>query len=261
MTAPAESRGTPGTPGFKFISGASSGLGEALAKLLAGRGHAVVLFARRADTIEALAGEIRSAGGRALAVAGDVRDSGAVDAAIQQGVAAFGDLTSAFPCAGIAWPIPLEETDDRAWSEFIGTNLTGVFNVCRSAGLRMKAAGHGSIVTIGSELALLGLPGYAAYCASKGGVVALTKALAMELAPSVRVNCLCPGPIDTPMLAYELSLAPDIEIARKEAIDRVPLKRLATADEIARAAAWLAGDEASFATGAAVSIDGGITAI
>jgi len=244
-----------------FITGASSGLGEALASLLAGRGYAVVLFSRRTEQLETLASAIRSSGGQAMAVAGDVRDSAAVETAIDQGVAGFGELTAAVPCAGIAWPVPLEELHDKTWAEFIDTNLTGVFNVCRSAGLRMKAAGRGSIVTIGSELALIGMGGYAAYCASKGGVVMLTKALAVELAPSVRVNCLCPGPINTPMLAHELSLASDLEAARREAIERVPLKRFATAGEIAGAAAWLAGDDADFATGAVVSIDGGVTAL
>jgi NAD(P)-dependent dehydrogenase (short-subunit alcohol dehydrogenase family) len=256
MTTPRQA-----TSKVAFISGASSGLGEALAKLLAARGEAVVLFSRRAEQLEALVATIRSAGGQAMAVAGDVRDSAAVDAAIKQGVATFGELSEAFPCAGIAWPVPLEELSDKTWSEFVDTNLTGVFNVCRSAGLRMKASGRGSIVTIGSELALIGMGGYAAYCASKGGVVMLTKALAVELAPSVRVNCLCPGPINTPMMAYELSLAADVDAARHEAIERVPLKRFATAEEIARAAAWLAGDDAGFATGSVVSIDGGVTAL
>lgn len=143
----------------------------------------------------------------------------------------------------------------------IDTNLTGVFNVCRAAGLRMNADGHGSIVTIGSELGLIGAAGYVAYCASKGGVVMLTKALAVELAPSVRVNCLCPGPIDTPMLKYELTFVADPETARREGVERVPLKRLAAAGEIARAATWIGGDDAGFATGAVVSFDGGTTAL
>jgi NAD(P)-dependent dehydrogenase (short-subunit alcohol dehydrogenase family) len=244
-----------------FISGASSGLGEALARLLAGRGDPVVLFSRRGDKLDTLVASIHSTGGRALAIPGDVRDSAAVDAAISQAVATFGGLDIAYACAGICWPISLEETDDRTWSDFIDTNLTGVFNVCRAAGLRMKATGHGSIVTIGSELALIGAVGYAAYCASKGGVIMLTKALAVELAPAVRVNCLCPGPIDTPMLAHELTFAPDVEVARREGIERVPLKRFASAHEIARAAVWLGGDDASFATGAVVSVDGGTTAL
>lgn len=244
-----------------FISGASSGLGEALAQLLAGRGDAVVLFSRRGDELEALAAEVRQTGGRALAIAGDVRDSAAVDAALGAAVEAFGGIDVAYANAGVCWPVTLEDTSDRVWSEVIDTNLTGVFNVCRAAGIRMKAAGHGSIVTIGSELGLIGASGFAAYCASKGGVVMLTKALAAELAPFVRVNCLCPGPIDTPMLEFELTFVADPDKARREGVERVPLKRLASAEEIARAAAWLGGDDAGFATGSVVSLDGGTTAV
>jgi len=117
------------------------------------------------------------------------------------------------------------------------------------------------IVTLGSSLGLVGMPGHIAYCSSKDVIVILTKALAAELAPLVRVNCLCPGGIETPMTDDDLAHYPDPALARQRALARTPLGRFATADEIARAALWLASDDAAFATGSVVTIDGGATMV
>jgi NAD(P)-dependent dehydrogenase (short-subunit alcohol dehydrogenase family) len=244
-----------------FISGASSGVGEAAARLSAARGARVALFARRPERLDAIASEIEASGGSALALAGDVRSSGDVERAMGACVERFGRVDGAIACAGVGWPCPLEELTDENWATFIDTNLTGVFNVCRSSALKMKEAGTGAIVTIGSELSLIGMSGYAAYCASKAGVINLTRALAAEMAPTVRVNCLCPGPIDTPMLADEFTYFPDPTQTRLDAIERVPLKRFATAEEVASVALWLLSEEAAYATGAVLSLDGGPTII
>ena len=157
--------------------------------------------------------------------------------------------------------MPLEELDPASWSLFLETNLSGTFWVCRSLGLRMRERGSGSILTVASGMGLVGHAGYVAYCATKGGVVVMTKALAAELAPHVRVNCLCPGGIETPMTDDDLGRSADPDEARRRQLARVPLGRLASAEEIARAALWLVSEDAAYATGSALSIDGGTTAL
>jgi NAD(P)-dependent dehydrogenase (short-subunit alcohol dehydrogenase family) len=162
---------------------------------------------------------------------------------------------------GIDGPAPLADLTPDIWRRQIDVNLSGTFYLCREVALRMRAAGtKGVIINLGSELALIGMGWYAHYCASKFGVVGLTKALAHELAPDIRVNCICPGPIDTPMMDAELEWFPDPVEARKGAIERVPLKRFATPDEVARAILYFATD-ATYATGSVFSFDGGTTAV
>jgi NAD(P)-dependent dehydrogenase (short-subunit alcohol dehydrogenase family) len=244
-----------------FISGGSSGVGAALGRLLAGYGARVVLFARAQDRLDTIVKQIVAAGGTALAVAGDVRRSGEVDAAMTMAIDRFGRIDVAVACAGIGDRRPLEELDDANWSAYIDTNLTGAFWVCRAAGLHMRANGGGSIVTVGSGLGLVGMAGQVAYCATKGGMVLMTKALAAELAPTVRVNCLAPGGIETPMTDSDFAVTKDPAEARRRALARVPLGRFATSEEVARAIAWVASDDFSYATGSIVSMDGGTTAV
>jgi NAD(P)-dependent dehydrogenase (short-subunit alcohol dehydrogenase family) len=244
-----------------FISGGSSGVGAELGRLLASLGARVTLFARTQDRLDAVVGEIRSAGGSAIGVAGDVRRSVDVDSAIASAIASFGPLYIAVACAAIGDRRPLEKLDDASWNAYIDTNLTGAFWVCRAAGLHMRANGRGSIVTVASGLGLVGMAGQVAYCASKGGMVLMTKALAAELAPTVRVNCFAPGGIETPMTDSDFAAADDPAEARRRALARVPLARLATSREVAEAIAWTASGAFSYATGSIVSMDGGTTAV
>lgn len=244
-----------------FISGGSSGVGAELGRLLAGLGARVTLFARSQDRLDGIVSEIRSAGGTAAGIAGDIRRSADVDAAIASAIASFGPLAVAVACAGIGDRRPLEQLDDASWNSYIDTNLTGAFWVCRAAGLHMREVGGGSIVTVGSGLGLVGMAGQVAYCASKGGMVLMTKALAAELAPTVRVNCFAPGGIETPMTDSDFDAADDPVEARRRALARVPLARLATSGEVAQAIAWTASGAFSYATGSIVSMDGGTTAV
>jgi NAD(P)-dependent dehydrogenase (short-subunit alcohol dehydrogenase family) len=138
------------------------------------------------------------------------------------------------------------------------TNLTGTFLVSQAVAALMTAARvPGSILNLGSEASLIGMPHYTAYCASKAGVIGLTRAMAAELAPDIRVNALCPGPVDTPMLRAELALTGDADAAWDAELARVPLRRVATSGEIAETAAWLLC--AANATGTVLSLDGGTT--
>jgi NAD(P)-dependent dehydrogenase (short-subunit alcohol dehydrogenase family) len=239
-----------------LVTGASSGIGAATARLLASKGARVGLVARSADGLEAVAGEL---GDAALAAPADVSDSAAVESAIAAVEQGLGPLDLAVNAAGIAEPALLQDLTDQNWHSMIEVNLSGTFFVGRQAGLRMRDRGQGAIVNLGSELSFLGLEMCAAYCAAKAGVIGLTKALAMELAPTVRVNAVCPGPVDTPMLAGELAAFPDPEAAMTGTIERVPLARLAQPEEIAEAILFAA--TAPFATGSSFVMDGGVTSI
>jgi NAD(P)-dependent dehydrogenase (short-subunit alcohol dehydrogenase family) len=227
------------------------------ARRFVGEGAEVALLARRDGVLRELAGEL---GEGAVTFATDVADPDAVAAAVSAAWEALGGLDVVVNAAGVGLPTPLEELDARGWQEVIDINLSGTFFVAREAGLRMIAGGGGSIVNIGSELSSIGAAMYAPYCASKFGVVGLTKALAAELAPKVRVNVVCPGPIDTPMMDAEIEWYPDPEATRREATERVPLKRFATPEEVVEAIDFLAFG-APFATGAVLPLDGGTTMV
>jgi NAD(P)-dependent dehydrogenase (short-subunit alcohol dehydrogenase family) len=240
-----------------LITGASSGVGQAAARDLARDGARVALLARRADALSGLAAEL---GDAALPLPTDVSDPGAVAAAVATAEERLGGLDVAINAAGVGMPTPLEDLDAPGWREVIDINLSGTFYVARETGLRMLAGDGGTIVNVGSELSSIGMSQYSPYCASKFGVIGLTKALAAGLAPSVRVNVVCPGPIDTPMMDAEIEWYPDPEATRREAIERVPLKRFAQPEEVVRAIRFLAF-EAPFATGTVLPLDGGTTVV
>jgi NAD(P)-dependent dehydrogenase (short-subunit alcohol dehydrogenase family) len=237
-----------------LVTGASSGIGRATARLIHARGGSVALVARRADALADLAAEL---GERAYPVPCDVADPAAVAAAVGTAVAALGGLDLVVNAAGVCMPVALAEMTAATWDSTIGINLTGTFWVSREAALRMSAGG--SIVNLGSEQSFIGMGLYADYAASKFGVLGITKAMAAELAPrGIRVNVICPGPVATPMVEAELQYFQDPEAVRAEGIERVPLRRWATPEEIAEAILSLGGT--TYATGAAWSFDGGTTA-
>lgn len=240
-----------------LITGASSGIGAATAHAFVREGARVALLARRAQPLEQLAAEL--GGERIVTSTTDVADPAAVSGAVRDVAESLGGLEIVVNSAGIAKPLALPDLDAQAWQETIDINLSGSFYVAREAGLLMMRAGGGVIINIGSELSVLGMAMYVAYCASKAGVIGLTKALAAELAPKVRVNAVLPGPVDTPMLDAEFRTFPDPQAAHDSTIERVPLKRLATSEEVAEAILYLCA--APYATGATLELDGGSTIV
>jgi NAD(P)-dependent dehydrogenase (short-subunit alcohol dehydrogenase family) len=238
-----------------FITGASSGIGEATARLFAAEGARLALVARGRERLERLTAEL---GEGAIALTADVAESATVDAAVQRTVDELGPLDIVISNAGTVTPATLAETDDATWNRQIDVNLTGSFFVARATAPKINAGG--SILMLGSELSVMGMGMYAAYCASKAGVIGLTRALAAELAPRVRVNAICPGPVDTPLLAGELEYFGDHDAVMQETFDRVPLGRLATSEEVAAGILFLAAD-APYATGTTLELDGGTTSI
>lgn len=239
-----------------LITGASSGIGAATARLFDSEGASCVLVARDQARLDEVADTLCAG---ATTVAADVADAEAVDGLVAD---AFdeGGLDVVVNSAGICVPRSLDELDEAAWKEEIDVNLSGTFYVCRAAGLRMREAGGGAIVNLGSDKSSLGAAMYVAYCASKAAIAGLTRALAAELAPGVTVNALCPGSVWTPMIEAELELFDDPAAVKEKMVERVPLARIASPEEVAKAVLFLARD-APYATGGLFPLDGGLTAV
>jgi len=241
-----------------IVTGASSGIGRAAALLFAQAGAAVVVGARRQAELDQLAAAIAQQGGRAAAVAGDVRDEAYAQALVATAVARFGGLDVAFNNAGTMGPLqPTPDVPLAAWQDTLDTNLTSAFLGARHQIPAMRARGGGSVIFTSTFVGhTAAFPGTAAYAASKAGLVGLTQALATEFgAHGVRVNALLPGGTLTPM-AHAMNATPEAlaQVAQLHA-----LKRLAEPEEIARAALYLASDAASFVTGTAMLVDGGVS--
>lgn len=241
-----------------IVTGASSGIGEATARLFAREGAAVVVSARRQPELDTLVEVIVSEGGRAIAVAGDVRDEALAERLVAAAVDGFGGLDVAVNNAGSVGrnePVP-DITLDR-WRETLDINLTGAFLGAKHQIPAMLERGGGSLIQMSSFVGhTIGMPGMGAYAAAKTGMIGLTKVLAAEFgARGVRCNALLPGGTDTPA-GREFASTPEI-IAFVEGMHA--LKRMAHPDEIARAALFLASDASSFMTGAAMLVDGGVS--
>jgi NAD(P)-dependent dehydrogenase (short-subunit alcohol dehydrogenase family) len=238
-----------------LVTGASSGIGAATARAFVREGASVALLARGEERLKEVAGEL---GDAAVTVPADVADPDQVSSAVGTAAERLGGIDIVVNSAGVVDPRSIEDLDPSGWRMVLDVNLSGSFYVAREAGLRMVRDAGGTIINIGSELSVLGMGLYVAYCASKAGVLGLTRALAAELAPKVTVNAVCPGPVDTPMLAAEFQAFPDPQGAHDETIERVPLKRLATPEEVAAGILYLAAD-APYATGTTLELDGGTT--
>jgi NAD(P)-dependent dehydrogenase (short-subunit alcohol dehydrogenase family) len=245
-----------------LVTGGASGIGRAVADQLAGEGVAVVLHDLNAEGARAAADAIVSAGGTAMAAAGDVSDPKAVRAAVQAAVDSFGGLHFAVNNAGIAGPSgPLADYDDSdgftAYHKLMGVNLDAVFFGMRYEIPAIIAAGGGAIVNMSSAFGLVGGPNVASYTAAKHGVVGLTKAAgAAYAAQGVRINSVHPGYIDTPMIPKASPQLMQETLAAKH-----PMGRLGAAGEVANLVTFLLSDKAAFITASQHVIDGGYTAV
>lgn len=238
-----------------LVTGASRGIGEAIAHGLAGAGAAVVLTARRQGDLDAVAAAIAAAGGRALAVAAHSGDEAAVRAAVAAAVEAFGGLdilvnnAATNPHFG-----PLLAADDAAWDKTLDTNVKGYVRWVRAALPAMRARGGGKVINLSSVLGRRAAHGMGVYCVSKAAVLMLTQALAIELAPdNVQVNAIAPGFVRT---RFSASLWDEPRRAAA-LVSRIPQRRIAEPVAIVGAALYLASAASDFCTGATLEVDGG----
>jgi NAD(P)-dependent dehydrogenase (short-subunit alcohol dehydrogenase family) len=243
-----------------IVTGASSGIGYETAKLFAREGARVVVGARRKEALDALVSEIAAEGGEAIAVAGDVRDEAFAKALVETAVGQLGGLDVAFNNAGTVGEMgATPDVSLAGWRETIETNLTSAFLGARYQLPAMLERGRGSLIFTSSFVGYTaGMPGMAAYAASKAGVIGLTQALAVEFGPQgIRVNALLPGGTDT---ALNLARAPGAAPGMQAFIEGLhALKRMAMPEEIAQSVLYLASDASSFTTGTALLVDGGVS--
>ncbi|WP_405064263.1 SDR family oxidoreductase [Kribbella sp. NBC_01505] len=242
-----------------MITGASSGIGAAAARLFAAEGAAVVLMARRKDKLEEIATEIRAAGGRVELAPGDVTDTDAVERAVATAVSAFGGLNGAFNNAGWGTIGTLvHETDDADFERTMDVNVRGTWN-CLKHQLPVMMESGGSVVNTSSTAGEFATGAGAAYVASKHAVLGLTRAAAAEYGThGIRINALIVGTTRTELMENAIRVFPPLE---EGSVARQIQKRMADPVEVARAAAWLLSDQASFVTGGAIPVDGGSSAI
>jgi NAD(P)-dependent dehydrogenase (short-subunit alcohol dehydrogenase family) len=243
-----------------LITGATSGVGRATAERLAAEGAKVVLAARGQESGDALVAGIRAAGDEAVFVPTDVTVEAEVAELVRQAVSRYGRLDGAFNNVGAPTAIgPVTEIDGEAWQAELTLNLSSVFYGLKHQIPALQAGGGGAIVNNASNLGVTGAAGMASYSAAKHGVVGLTRSAALDTAATgIRINALITGGVDTPLLRANLGPTPEESLRAAGAMH--PVGRIAQPDEIAAFVAFLLSDEARFVTGAALAIDGGMTA-
>jgi NAD(P)-dependent dehydrogenase (short-subunit alcohol dehydrogenase family) len=239
-----------------FITGGNSGIGLATARLFVAEGARVTITGRNQKTLDAAAQEL---GRNAIAIAADITDVAATEAAVQQAVNNFGKLDILFANAGVAGNTPLGGTTIVAFERVIRTNLTAVFFTVQAAIAHLNDGA--SIILNGSVISVLGSPGYSAYAASKAGVRAMARVMASELSPrGIRVNVISPGAIRTPIWGAATA-TPEAEKALEERIAKAtPLRGLGEPDHIAKAVLFLASDDSAHVQGQELLVDGGASA-
>ena len=250
-----------------LVTGGGTGIGKAVAWAMAREGARVALAARDTGRLEAVAGEFQAEGHEALAVPLDVRDPAGIRDCVHAIRERWGRVHILVNNAGVSGMTPMDGEDDSLWRAIVDTNLTGVYLLTKAVLEIMSNDGGGRVINMSSVLGKFGVPGYAAYCASKHGLIGFTRALALELVSrGITVNALCPGWVDT-----EMSRAGIEQIAaqqgtdpasfKRQALEAVPIRRFLDPEEIARFAVYLASDKASGITGQALNICGGQTMV
>ncbi|MDZ4765144.1 MAG: SDR family NAD(P)-dependent oxidoreductase [Chloroflexota bacterium] len=240
------------------VTGAASGMGAATARLAAADGASVVILDLPATAGEAVAAQIRDAGGTALFIACDVKEENQVSAAFDHIRSAFGTLHGLVNVAGANRKGQITTLDLDDWDLVMAVNVRGTMLTIKYAVPLLRHAGGGVIVNMASVSGMIGSDGYAAYHTSKGAIISLTRSLAEELAPDhIRVTAVAPGWVDTPFTNNAVDASPDPAGLRAQANRMHALGRMAQPDEVAQAILWLLTDKASFVTASTLLVDGG----
>lgn len=233
-----------------LITGAASGMGQEIASLFASEGASLALLDRNEAGVREVAATLGAA-----AYGADVADRQGIARVVAEAGEALGGLDGLINAAGILDVTLFDDLDPESWDRMIAVNLTGPFNVVKAALHFLRQAERATIVNIASVSALMPMPGTAGYSASKAGLAMFTKSIAMDLGPKIRANSICPGVIKTEMTRY-LWENPE---HRQRAVDRVALKRLGEASDVARAALFFSTEESGFTTGTEFPVDGGFS--
>jgi NAD(P)-dependent dehydrogenase (short-subunit alcohol dehydrogenase family) len=243
-----------------FVTGASSGIGNEVAKTLAQAGAKVALTARSQEKLQALCDEIISSGGNAISYPADVLDDDAIASCLDNSYKDLGRLDIVVHCAGMTIKGPLQNMLPQDWDTVIDTNLKSTFHMARLSWKYLQRPGaqdYGKFVAIGSAGSYLGIPLSAAYCASKGGLVQLVKTLAVEWAKQqITVNAVCPGYVLTPLSESVLKIGETY----KKVISRIPMRRIGSSKDVANAILFLVSSLSDYITGTTLNVDGGLLA-
>ncbi|KQT69100.1 MULTISPECIES: SDR family NAD(P)-dependent oxidoreductase [unclassified Aureimonas] len=240
-----------------WVTGASRGIGAALAVALARGGASLVLGARRIEDLDETARAVAAAGAAVLPVALDVTKTASIEGSVRRATERFGRLDVLVNNAGIEEVRPSFDVDEELWDRILDTNLKGAFFAAQAAGRAMRAGGGGSIVNIASLTSMVGVPTAVPYGSSKSGLLGMTRALAAEWAPfGIRVNAIAPGYFRTSMTDtfYESG------DWQERMLGRIPMNRFGELDDLAGAAQFLASDASAYMTGQCIAIDGGFLA-
>ncbi|MCC5907842.1 MAG: SDR family oxidoreductase [Balneolaceae bacterium] len=242
-----------------IITGATKGMGRAIAERFAEEGARVVLAGRSSDLGNDVVETIRKKGGKALFVKTDVRNQEENRALVERALEAYGSVDIVVANAGMLGLGSLTEVPVETWHKTLDTNLNSVFYLLRECIPHMQKEG-GTVVVTGSIAAHKGFPNHAAYNASKGAVQALVKQLAVDYAPQVRINLIQPGAVDTELYRSSAVAFPNADTILDEVPGSLPMKRVGTPQDIAKAVLFLASDDASWITGTVLTVDGGASA-
>ncbi len=244
-----------------LITGGGTGIGRAIAVAFAREGANVALAGRRLEKLKEVAGEVKKQGAGAKAIECDVTRARDAERAVRETAKQFGKLDVLVNNAGILSVATVDGISEAEWDRVMTVNVKGPFLMSRAALKEFRKAGGGAIVNIGSVLGLVAMKDRAAYCASKGGVTLLTKAMALDHAhENVRVNCICPAIVETELVRGLFDSGEQGQALRKARLTTIPLGRFGKPVDVAELAVFLASEESSWLTGAAIPLDGGLTA-
>jgi meso-butanediol dehydrogenase / (S,S)-butanediol dehydrogenase / diacetyl reductase len=244
-----------------LVTGGGTGIGRAIALAFAREGAKVAVAGRRVEKLEETLHEVERLGGEGLAIACDVSKARDAEKAVRGTASKFGRLNVLVNNAGVLQVATIEGTSEEEWDRMMTINLKGPFLMCKAVLPEFRKCGGGTIVNVGSVLGLIGMKDRAAYCASKGGVTLLTKVVALDHAhENVRANCICPSIVETELVKGLFEGSDGGRAMRQTRIGQIPLARMGRPEDVAEMAVFLASEESSWLTGAAIPLDGGLSA-